>query len=75
MVRHVTGWENVFRMRLEGRPVTEPEKDDFPPVEDISEESHFLLLTFWDSIEAIKRFAGEDAEQARYYLADEEYLL
>ncbi|MDQ3744971.1 MAG: hypothetical protein M3444_11360 [Acidobacteriota bacterium] len=36
---------------------------------------HFLLLTFWDSIEAIKRFAGEDAERARYYPADEEYLL
>jgi len=24
------------------------------------EEAHFLTLTFWDSVEAIKRFAGED---------------
>ena len=39
------------------------------------EQAHFLLLTFWDSIEAIKRFAGEDVERARYYPADEEYLL
>ncbi len=39
------------------------------------DQVHFLLLTFWDSIEAIKRFAGEDAERARYYPADEEYLL
>lgn len=39
------------------------------------DRAHFLLLTFWDSIEAIKSFAGEDAERARYYPADEEYLL
>jgi heme-degrading monooxygenase HmoA len=37
--------------------------------------AHFLLITFWDSIEAIRRFAGEDAERARYYPAGEEYLL
>lgn len=36
--------------------------------------AHFLLLTFWDSVEAIKRFAGEDVERARYYPADDEYL-
>ena len=39
------------------------------------DQAHFLLLTFWDSVEAIKRFAGEDVERARYYPADEEYLL
>ena len=39
IVRHITGWEDVFRMRLEGHPVTEPEEGDFPPVGDVSEES------------------------------------
>jgi uncharacterized damage-inducible protein DinB len=39
LVRHVTAWENVFRLRLEGHPVTEPEEGDFPPVGDVSEES------------------------------------
>ena len=38
------------------------------------DQAHFLLLTFWDSIEAIKRFAGKDVERARYYPVDEEYL-
>ena len=36
---------------------------------------HYLLLTLWDSIDAIKRFAGEDYEQARYYPEDEHFLL
>ena len=39
IVRHITVWENVFRLRLEGHPVTEPEEGDFPPVEDISQEA------------------------------------
>ena len=38
-------------------------------------QAHFLTLTFWESVEAIKRFAGEDFEKARYYPEDHEYLL
>jgi heme-degrading monooxygenase HmoA len=37
--------------------------------------AHFLLLTFWDSLDAIKAFAGEDCERARYYPEDDDYLL
>jgi hypothetical protein len=29
----------------------------------------------WDSVESIKRFAGEDYETARYYPEDGDYLL
>lgn len=39
------------------------------------DEAHFLLTTMWDSIDAIKRFAGDDYEVARYYPEDDEYLL
>ncbi|MCI0486820.1 MAG: antibiotic biosynthesis monooxygenase [Blastocatellia bacterium] len=39
------------------------------------ERAHFLTLSLWDSMEAIKRFAGEDHERARYYPEDEKYLL
>jgi heme-degrading monooxygenase HmoA len=28
--------------------------------------AHFVLTTLWDSIDSIKRFAGEDYEKARY---------
>jgi heme-degrading monooxygenase HmoA len=37
--------------------------------------THFLLITFWDSFDAIKTFAGEDYERARYFPEDDEYLL
>lgn len=39
------------------------------------EQAHFLTLTFWDSVESIKRFAGEDFEKAGYYPEDKDYLL
>jgi heme-degrading monooxygenase HmoA len=38
-------------------------------------KAHFLLLTLWESEEAIKRFAGSDMENAKYYPEDEHYLL
>ena len=37
--------------------------------------AHFELLTFWNSVEAIKAFAGDDYERARYYPEDDEFLL
>ena len=38
-------------------------------------KAHFLLLTLWESEEAIKRFAGSNMEQAKYYPEDEQFLL
>jgi heme-degrading monooxygenase HmoA len=37
--------------------------------------AHFFTVTFWDSYDAIKRFAGRDFERARYYPEDEKFLL
>ena len=37
--------------------------------------AHFTLTTLWESIDAIKRFAGEQFELARYYPEDDDYLL
>lgn len=42
---------------------------------DEGDVTHFVTLTFWDSVEAIKAFAGEDYELARYYPQDEAFLL
>jgi len=39
------------------------------------DRAHFLLLTFWESEDAIKRFAGPDIERAKYYPEDEKFLL
>ena len=37
--------------------------------------THFTLVSFWESMDAIRRFAGDDAERARYYPEDDDYLL
>jgi heme-degrading monooxygenase HmoA len=39
------------------------------------DRAHFLTLSFWNSIDDVKRFAGPDPERAKYYSADEEFLL
>ena len=38
-------------------------------------EGHFTLITFWENIEAIKKFAGDEYEKAKYYPEDDGYLL
>lgn len=40
-----------------------------------NDKAHFMLLTLWESIEAIKNFAGDEIERARYYPEDEKFLL
>ncbi|WP_299000412.1 antibiotic biosynthesis monooxygenase [Flagellimonas sp. S174] len=37
--------------------------------------AHFELITFWDNLEVIKNFAGEDYEKAKYYPEDQDFLL
>ena len=39
------------------------------------EVTHFITMTFWESIEVIKGFAGEEVEVAKYYPEDKEFLL
>lgn len=42
---------------------------------DEGEVTHFTLITIWDSIDAMKRFAGHDPSKAKYYPEDDKYLL
>ena len=37
--------------------------------------AEFLLLTLWESEEAIRRFAGDDIGRAVYYPQDERFLI
>ncbi len=39
------------------------------------DEAEFLLITFWDSLDAMRAFAGPDIETAVYYPEDDAYLL
>lgn len=37
--------------------------------------THFITLTHWESLDAIRAFAGEDISRAKYYPEDSDYLL
>jgi heme-degrading monooxygenase HmoA len=37
--------------------------------------AHFIVLSLWDSWDAVRRFAGDDPEKAVYYPEDGQYLL
>lgn len=39
------------------------------------DEAEFGVISFWDSIDDVKAFAGEDVDVARYFPDDERYLL
>jgi heme-degrading monooxygenase HmoA len=42
---------------------------------DLEDRTEFLMLTFWESTEAIKAFAGDDISIAKYYDSDASVLL
>jgi heme-degrading monooxygenase HmoA len=39
------------------------------------ETAHFLMVTFWESEEAIRAFAGDNISVAKYYDFDRNFLL
>jgi heme-degrading monooxygenase HmoA len=39
------------------------------------DKAEFLLISLWDSYDAIKAFAGQDFENAVYYPEDKRFLL
>ncbi len=42
----------------------------------VSEDrADFLLVSFWDDLDAVRRFAGPDVEKAFYYAEDKDFLL
>lgn len=41
----------------------------------LEDHAEFIMLTLWDSHEAIERFAGPDATTAKYYDFDPDHLL
>ena len=39
------------------------------------DRTEFITLSFWDSVDAVRGFAGDDIEQAVFYPEDERFLL
>jgi len=67
LVLHVTGWTDVFRRRLEGTAVEEPEQGDYPPVPeptaDAWEEARRDLFRAHDALVArVERLSPADLD-------------
>ena len=39
------------------------------------EVTHFQTMTFWESLDSIRAFAGDVPEKAKYYPEDDDFLL
>jgi heme-degrading monooxygenase HmoA len=42
---------------------------------DDGDRTEFVTLTFWDSLDAVKGFAGEEVERAVFYPEDDRFLV
>jgi heme-degrading monooxygenase HmoA len=41
----------------------------------VDDRTEFVMVTLWDSLEAVKAFAGDDHETAVFYPEDERFLV
>jgi len=39
------------------------------------ERAHFLLVSLWESLDAIRGFVGDDIDRAHYYPEDADFLI
>ena len=53
---------------------TEGFKDVFVLTREIGDETEYVLVTLWGSMEDVKRFAGPEPERAVYYPEDDRYF-
>jgi heme-degrading monooxygenase HmoA len=42
---------------------------------DVDDLTEFVMFTLWESLDAVKAFAGEDYERAVFYPEDERFLV
>ena len=53
---------------------TEGFKDVLVLTREIGEETEYLLITLWESMDAVRNFAGVEPERAVYYPEDDQYF-
>lgn len=63
------------RKRVQGILDTDVNQGVFALRRSVGDRVEFLFLSFWDSIAAVRRFAGEDYGRAVFYPEDDRYLI
>jgi heme-degrading monooxygenase HmoA len=73
------GMGNAYRSYLEQTGLkeyqsTEGCKDILVLTREIGEATEYVLITLWEDMNAVRRFAGPDPERAVYYPEDDRYF-
>jgi ribosomal protein S18 acetylase RimI-like enzyme len=63
------------RTGIRGYAETEGNRGAYMLRRDVDDRSEFVMVTFWESLDAVKRFAGDDYERAVFYPEDDRYLV
>jgi heme-degrading monooxygenase HmoA len=67
--------EYVKKTGVESLSATPGNKGDFIFTRIEGDVAHFLVLSLWESMEAVKKFAGPEPEKPVYYPEDDKFLL
>jgi len=67
--------EYLRRTGLAGYARTPGHRNTFTMCRIEQGRAEFVLLTLWDSMDAIREFAGEDSERAVFYPEDDRFLV
>jgi len=81
-------WKGVVKPGLADQYIRHLQRETLPSLErlegfivativrrEIDDGTEFQVTTLWRSLDAIKAFAGDDIQLARYYSQDKRYLL
>jgi heme-degrading monooxygenase HmoA len=66
--------EYLEKTGLKEYRATEGFKDVLVLTREIGDSTEYVLVTLWEDMDAIRRFAGPDPERAVYYPDDEKYF-
>lgn len=77
LVLHVTGWNGVFLLALEGKSASEPEQGDFPLINDTSEKAWQEVLAKLDQDyeKLLSKVSNLTDEQLNQKIVDKDYNL
>jgi heme-degrading monooxygenase HmoA len=67
--------EYMARTGLAGYAQTPGNRGAWMLRRNVGDRTEFVMFTLWDSLDAVKAFAGEDYERAVFYPEDEKFLV
>ena len=67
-------YEYLKKTGLKEYRSTEGFQEVYVLTREIGDETEYLLLSLWEDMEAVRRFAGPEPERAVYYPEDDHYF-